>query len=87
MMTLRECGCLGAQESNLLLKRYAPRMPLPLLHPTIQSMASKIFTNSNDVLRESHVILESKIRELSELSLHGAKLFDEALKPREGTLS
>lgn len=75
------------QAANLLLNTYAPRLPLPLIHPSIQFLSTKVFTDPDDAMRESYVILESKIRKLADSSLSGTKLFDESLKPREGTLS
>lgn len=71
---------------NAILSGYSPRLPLSLLHPSIQPLKSLIFSAPEDALRRAYVILESKVRKLSGLKLHGTKLFDEALKPRIGTL-
>lgn len=72
--------------SNNLLPQYKPRLPLSLLHPSIQDLKQRIFSDPEDALRQGYIRIESKIRKLSGSNHHGTKLFDDVLKPKIGKL-
>lgn len=69
-----------------LFNRYSPKLPLAMLHPSIQDLKSRIFTNPEDALRQGYIRIETKLRDLSGSSRHGVSLFDNVLKPTNGTV-
>lgn len=77
---------LDEHETNAVLPQYKPRLPLALLHPSIQDLKQRIFSDPEDALRQGYIRIESKVRKISESNQHGTKLFDDVLKPRIGTL-
>lgn len=68
------------------LQRYKPRLPLSHLHPKLSEIGLDIFNDPVGTLREVCSILESTLKEISDSKESSTKLFDIALKPRDGKL-